>query len=804
MPKTRAQIAAEIAANLPDNTSGDITPTLVRQTLTDIAAAAPNIADDQPTTIAAGGTGGATAISALDNLITAEATVASAITTNLGAATTRNVSISGTTTITGFGTIAAGVMRVGRFTGILTLTHNATSLILPNAGSNITTAANDRFEAVSLGSGNWLVYFYQRANGTALVSSGGGGGGAGSFPGTKTLHVEVNGNDTTGDGSTFAPYLTVQKVYAVIATAADASASNPYLVDVGPGVFTGATLNVLPWTFLTGKTTNSSVTTTLPNGAPVLGGGATRLSFDLHCDTSFATSGYAAFGLANLSLGDGNKIYLDLQTIAGTAGSLAHIYNCYTSNLNGGADGEFRWYGRGLADVVSINGMRSPALAHIVDGTVLLSNAELDNGLSHGNSAIGASNVVVRNSIIRGNSTPQGNTTDPTKAIFTYSGVLFTGNLTMSGHGQVTTDVASWPNFSRVVQSGTPFAVTFENDAYALGYAPTVPGDWVVQPTTVQTALDSLAAAGGSGDVSGPGAATDNALPRFDGTTGKLIQVSGVVVDDSNNVSGISSLATTGIVTQTGASVKPPNSLGAFAVDVTKAWNTKTIAANQTFTFSGTPATANTFFSLLVTNSDSVAHTLTIPSSFSSVQVTNITSILIPASGKLMLTWQYDGTVYNIFGDPALTTGTGPQVLGTSPSLVTPSLGTPMSGNLSACTADGANLVGYRGAPHLVKSANYTTVLADAGKCIFHPASDANARTFTIDSHTNVTWADGTIFEFINMSANSVTIAVTTDTQTLLPTGTTGNRTLAQYGRCSYEYDVATTSWVCSGNSAFT
>lgn len=46
MPKTRAQIAAEIAANLPDNSTGDITPTLVRTTLSDISLAAPNLADD--------------------------------------------------------------------------------------------------------------------------------------------------------------------------------------------------------------------------------------------------------------------------------------------------------------------------------------------------------------------------------------------------------------------------------------------------------------------------------------------------------------------------------------------------------------------------------------------------------------------------------------------------------------------------------------------------------------------------------------------------------------------------------------
>ena len=51
------------------------------------------------------------------------------------------------------------------------------------------------------------------------------------------------------------------------------------------------------------------------------------------------------------------------------------------------------------------------------------------------------------------------------------------------------------------------------------------------------------AAPAGSGDVSGPGSSTDNALARFDGTGGKTLQNSGVTVDDSgnltaNNVSG--------------------------------------------------------------------------------------------------------------------------------------------------------------------------------------------------------------------------------------------------------------------------
>lgn len=41
---------------------------------------------------------------------------------------------------------------------------------------------------------------------------------------------------------------------------------------------------------------------------------------------------------------------------------------------------------------------------------------------------------------------------------------------------------------------------------------------------------------GGSGDVVGPASSTDNAIARFDGTTGLLLQNSGVLIDDSNNI----------------------------------------------------------------------------------------------------------------------------------------------------------------------------------------------------------------------------------------------------------------------------
>lgn len=96
------------------------------------------------------------------------ADIASGATTDIGAATGNFIDVTGTITITGLGTIQAGTSRLVRFTGILTLTHNATSLILPGT-ANITTAVNDRAVFVSLGSGNWICTNYSKASGESIV-----------------------------------------------------------------------------------------------------------------------------------------------------------------------------------------------------------------------------------------------------------------------------------------------------------------------------------------------------------------------------------------------------------------------------------------------------------------------------------------------------------------------------------------------------------------------------------------------------------------------------------------------------------
>lgn len=141
------------------------------------------------------------------------ADVASASTVDLGAQTTRVIRITGTTAITSFGSTASTRKRfLLRFAGSLTLTYNATSLIT-QTGASIVTQAGDTCEAIPLGSGNWVVVNYARANGQALVGSTATVGTVvattsgtsidftGISANAKMIIVSLNGVSTNGTGA---------------------------------------------------------------------------------------------------------------------------------------------------------------------------------------------------------------------------------------------------------------------------------------------------------------------------------------------------------------------------------------------------------------------------------------------------------------------------------------------------------------------------------------------------------------------------------------------------------------------------
>ena len=77
--------------------------------------------------------------------------------------------------------------------------------------------------------------------------------------------------------------------------------------------------------------------------------------------------------------------------------------------------------------------------------------------------------------------------------------------------------------------------------------------------------------------------------------------------------------------------------------------------------------------------------------------------------------------------------------------------------------------------PQNSQSANYTLVLGDAGKQIFHPAADANVRTYTIPANASVAFPIGTVVLFtVENGGTTVGVVITSDTL-VYGNGTTGS-----------------------------
>ncbi len=185
--------------------------------------------------------------------------------------------VTGTTTITDidFATDKAGRHAWVKFAGILTLTHNSSTLILPT-GANITTAAGDTACFISEGSDAVRCVAYQRASGAPLVA------------GKPVEHIQIACSDESTAITAGTSKVTFRMPYAFTLTDVRAS------VNTAP---TGSTILI-----------------------DINEAGTTILSTKLMIDASEKTSTTAATPavISDASLADDAEITIDFDQVGST------------------------------------------------------------------------------------------------------------------------------------------------------------------------------------------------------------------------------------------------------------------------------------------------------------------------------------------------------------------------------------------------------------------------------------------------------------------------------------------------------
>lgn len=176
--------------------------------------------------------------------------------------------------------------------------------------------------------------------------------------------------------------------------------------------------------------------------------------------------------------------------------------------------------------------------------------------------------------------------------------------------------------------SAGPTGPTGADSTVAGPTGPTGAASTVAGPTGPTGAIGPTGPGGsGSGDVIGPASATDNAIVRFDATTGKLIQNSAVTIDDTGVATGFASVGTqvvkatgSGGLTLQNASGTPQMQMGGgggnnisleVATNINPANAAVSISPTGTGTVTINPASASTMNNVVIGATTPVAGSFT-------------------------------------------------------------------------------------------------------------------------------------------------------------------------------------------------
>ncbi len=209
-----------------------------------------------------------------------------------------------------------------------------------------------------------------------------------------------------------------------------------------------------------------------------------------------------------------------------------------------------------LSDTGDIVGIRSLNLSGSTSGVATLQAAAVTTGYSMTlPSAQGSTGSVLTNNgsgTLTWSTPANGNVFGPasstTNAIAKYTDTTGTSLSNTSLTISSTSDLAgvrtlTMPGSSSGTLTLVPFSAT---SSYTLTFPPGQGSSGQVLTNDGTGVLSWTTSGAGTGDVSGPTSATDNAIARFDTTTGKLIQNSLVTITDTGDIAGTKSLELSG------------------------------------------------------------------------------------------------------------------------------------------------------------------------------------------------------------------------------------------------------------------
>jgi len=301
---------------------------------------------------------------------------------------------------------------------------------------------------------------------------------------------------------------------------------------------------------------------------------------------------------------------------------------------------------------------------------------------------------------------------------------------------------------------------------------------------------------GATGDVVGPVTATDNAVVRFDGTTGELIQNSGIIVDDSNNITGIAQATATTFVgaltgnadtatTATNVTVaNEATDTTCFPLFATAATGNLPPKSNASLTFNSNTAalaTTGTFGAAGITSTVAISGT-----AFTTAGVTTGTGVAantVTTGTAVSATGLTTGT--GLLATTGLTSGKGMDVGGTATTS-----GIGLNYNTTSATASTQSALTVSGTATM--TADYTGKLIDVNPTKTHTAAATRAIsgaghglnvsptysiTGTLASVTNVSGATANISRTISNASSSASSSMNVTGPLLALTNTKGTAT---------------------------